>query len=172
MNDVDTSKVSGRRVLRFESLEDISAEVERLAAAKNIKTLGNWSAGQVFQHLAIVMHGAIDGMQIKLPLTMRIMIPVMLLFAKQKFLNQRMKSGVQLPKAAMAALVPPPTSWDDGLASIRSGLTRLQANPKLARHPFLGDLSTEEWTKVQCRHCELHLSFLETESSTLAEANL
>lgn len=164
MSHVDTSKVKGRRVLRFESLEDISAEVERLAQAKHIQTRGNRSAGQVLQHLATVMHGAIDGMEIKLPWPMRLIMPVILFFQKQKFLNQPMKSGIVLPKGAAAKLIPPPTSWEDGLAAIRSGLKRLQSNPQRAPHSFLGPLTAEEWTKVQCRHCELHLSFLDADS--------
>ncbi len=107
-----TSKISGRRTLRFESLEEISDEVERLAQAKKIRTRGNWTAGQVLQHLAIVMHGSVDGVEIKLPLPLRIMMPLILFFRKQKFLNQPMKSGIELPKSAAAVLIPPPTSLE------------------------------------------------------------
>lgn len=160
MSTRNNNGITARRSLRFESLDDIAADVERLARAKHVRTLGNWSAGQIFQHLAIVMHGAIDGMEIPLPLPMRLLLPVVLLFRKQKFLNSPMPAGISLPKAAATALIPPPTSWDDGLAALRSGLRRLQASPRFARHPFLGNLTAAEWAQVQCRHCELHLSFL------------
>jgi hypothetical protein len=59
---IETAKVVGRRMLRFETLDDIARDVETLAAANEIKTLGNWTAGQLLQHLAIVMNSAIDGM--------------------------------------------------------------------------------------------------------------
>ena len=53
---IDTGKVAGRRELHFNSLEDILADVDRLASSREIKTLGNWSAGQIFEHV-----GAGDG---------------------------------------------------------------------------------------------------------------
>ncbi|MEQ1824389.1 MAG: DUF1569 domain-containing protein [Pirellula sp.] len=165
MSNVDTKKVGARRQLKFDSLEEISNEVERLARAKNLKTLGNWTSGQVLMHLAIVMHGAVDGMEVKIPLPMRWMMPIVLYFRKDKFLNAPMPAGFSLPKAAAKVLIPGPTSWEDGLVAIRTGLQRLQSRPKLAKHPFLGDLTEEEWTKVQCRHCELHLSFLVDEEA-------
>ena len=157
---VDTTKVSERRKLRFESLDDISDEVERLARAREIKTLGNWTPGQVFKHLSIVMHGSIDGMDFKLPLHLRILTPIMVFFMKKSFLQNPMPPGFTLPKKAMEFLIPPPTSMEEGLAAIRSGLQRMKTEPHRAKHPFMGNLSSEEWTKLQCRHCELHLGFL------------
>ena len=44
---VDTSKVQGRRELHFTTTDDISAEVERLAAAGPVRAIGNWSPGQI-----------------------------------------------------------------------------------------------------------------------------
>src|SRR5438874_10377963 len=43
---VDTTKVAGRRQLHFVSIDDISADVEKLAAGE-VRTLGNWSGGQI-----------------------------------------------------------------------------------------------------------------------------
>ena len=42
----------GHRELHFKSLEDILADVDRLASSREIRTLGNWSAGQIFEHVA------------------------------------------------------------------------------------------------------------------------
>jgi len=58
---IDTSKVIGRRQLHFTCLQDILADVDQLARAKDIRCLGNWSAGQVLKHLTIVMNGSMDG---------------------------------------------------------------------------------------------------------------
>jgi hypothetical protein len=46
---VDTAKVSGRRLLRFESIDEMMAEVDRLVEAERagrLKRLGNWTLGQ------------------------------------------------------------------------------------------------------------------------------
>ena len=58
---IDTTKVTGRRTLHFNSLDEIAADVEMLTKAREIKTLGNWSAGQVVQHVATTMNKSIDG---------------------------------------------------------------------------------------------------------------
>ena len=58
---IDTGKVAGRRELHFNSLDDILADVDRLASSREIRTLGNWSAGQIFEHVARVMDKSIDG---------------------------------------------------------------------------------------------------------------
>lgn len=160
MTGIKTSKVKDRRRLHFDSLSDIAAEVERLANAREIKALGNWTSGQVFKHLSIVMNGAIDGINFKLPFPMRMIVPVAVLVMKSRILNKPMPSGFSLNADAAKILVPPPTSLEDGLAAIRNGLRRLTNEPGRVTHPFMGKLNTEEWEKLQCRHCELHLSFL------------
>ena len=160
MDAIKTFKVKNRRTLRFDSLGDIAAEVERLAKAREIKALGNWSPGQVFQHLSIVMNGAIDGIHVKLPLAMRIIVPAVVLILKSRILNKPMPAGFRLNADAAKVLVPPPTSVEDGLAAIRNGLHRLANETKREVHPFMGKLNNEEWDKLQCRHCEMHLSFL------------
>ena len=60
---IDTGKVSGRCKPQFNSLEDILADVELLARSPTIKTLGNWSAGQTFEHLARNFNKSIDGFE-------------------------------------------------------------------------------------------------------------
>jgi Protein of unknown function (DUF1569) len=158
---ITTSKVANRRKLSFQSLDEISAEVERLANAREIRTLGNWSAGQNFKHLAIVMHGAIDGMVLKMPFPMNVLMPVIVLFMKKRFLSKPMPAGFRMNEAQAKVLIPPETSLEEGLAAIRSGLQRLKTETKREPHPFMGNLSRDEWTQLQCRHCELHLSFLD-----------
>ena len=160
MATINTGKVEQRRKLRFDSLDEISVDVERLAAAKELNVLGNWSAGQVFKHLAIVMHGAIDGLNIQPPWMMRIALPILLLFMKSRFLTKSMPAGIQLPSEAAKVLQPSACSITEGLDAIRTGLARLKSDSHREVHPFLGKLSNDEWDMLQCRHCELHLSFL------------
>ena len=153
---IDTTKVQGRRQLHFDSLADIAADVERLAQAKEVRALGNWSSGQVVQHLANTMTNSIDGFSGFVPFPLRIFLR---LFMKGRFLNRTMDPGFNLPASA-GNLLPPPTDWADAVAAFRAATKRLQTETKRSPHPALGNLSAEEWVRMHCRHSELHLSFL------------
>lgn len=63
---VNTRKVTGRRKLRFETIDDLEEESERLATA-DFECLGNWSLGQILSHLARVMLIAVGETQIQPP---------------------------------------------------------------------------------------------------------
>jgi hypothetical protein len=157
VDTIDTGKVTGRRQLQFTSLDDIQADVNRLADAKQIRTLGNWSADQVLKHLATVMNYSIDGFRHRAAGPVRFFIR---LFFKRRILTRGMSAGFKLPAAARAHLVPPATDLADGLANIRQALARLRTETPRAEHPVLGALTPEEWIQLHCRHSELHLSFL------------
>ncbi len=47
----ETSKVQGRRKVQYTSLRDVLADAERISKGR-VEALGNWSAGQIFMHLA------------------------------------------------------------------------------------------------------------------------
>jgi len=152
---VNTKTVEGRRKLRFNSLDDILADLDGLEG-KPLKTLGNWSAGQILAHLAVPMNGAIDGMKFAPPWYIRLMARVF----KRQFLNGTMPAGFKLPKEAEKELYPGPTSVEDGFAMVRKGIHRLKTETHREPSPVMGPLTTDEWNKVNCRHCELHLSFI------------
>jgi hypothetical protein len=154
---IDTGKVAGRRQLHFNSLDDILADVERLANSREIRTLGNMSSGQILEHLATTMNKSIDGYQFGLPTPVRV---VFRLFMKNKFLTKPMPAGFKLPVKAQAELVPGSTSQEAGLQDIRRAIKRLQTEPNRAPSPVLGPLTRDEWNQIHCRHSELHLSFL------------
>jgi hypothetical protein len=152
---VATNKVQNRRELHFNSVEEILADVERLAKGK-VRTLGNWSAGQILKHLAIVMDASIDGAGFRLPWYMRLLGRML----RKRVLNGPMSAGFKLPTNAANVLVPPPTSFEEGLAAFRHAVHRQQTETSRQPSVFLGPLTAEEWTQLHCRHAELHLSFL------------
>jgi hypothetical protein len=154
---IDTARLTGRRELHFNTLEDILAEVDRLANSREIRTLGNWSAGQIFEHVARVMEKSIDGFDSNLPAIMRFILGRTL---KSRMLNKPMAAGFKLPRRAGSELIAPATSLEDGFAHIRKAIHRLQTEPDRVPSPFLGPLTREEWDKIHCRHAELHFSFL------------
>src|SRR5580658_10196199 len=100
---VNTAKVIGRRQLKFNTLDDILADVERLAQG-NVRALGNWSPGQNLEHLAIVINGSLDGIDVRASIFMRLVARMF----RKRMLKMRMPAGFQLPRSA-AALLPPQT---------------------------------------------------------------
>jgi hypothetical protein len=155
---VDTAKVTDRRQLKFNTLDDILADVERLKAGK-VRSLGNWSPGQNLKHLEILMIGCLDGIEVKVSFLMRIAVSLL----KGRVLTKPMSAGLQLPKAA-AALLPAETSWEDGVQGICAALLRMKTEVHRHAHPVLGALTRDQWDQLHCRHCELHLSFLVPEA--------
>jgi Protein of unknown function (DUF1569) len=153
---IDTRKVKVRRQLRFESLDDIAAEVERLAASKSVRAVGNWSSGQVLQHLTQTMENSIDGFPIFVPVPVRWLLRT---FMKRRFLTKSMPPGFKLPPKA-EKMLPPPTDWNVALANFRRAMQRVKSEVRRSPHPAFGPLTVEEWEQVHCRHSELHLGFL------------
>jgi hypothetical protein len=156
MAEINAAKVEGRRTLHFESIDDIAAEVEHLAAAGEPRSLGNWSSGQVLEHLARAMDSSIDGFPDVVPWVVRVFLRV---FMKRHFLTKPMAAGFNLPPKA-APLLPTAATWDEGLRSLRAAIARQRAEPSRKPHSGLGPLTREEWEQFHCRHCELHLGFL------------
>jgi hypothetical protein len=153
---INTTKVAERRQLHFNSLDDLAAEVERLAACRQLRTLGNWSAGQICEHLATVMNKSIDGFDKKMPAVVRFLAR---LLVKQRLLSRPMKPGFRLP-GRLAEIVPPPVETAAGLDDLRRAIRRLRTEEKRSPSPFLGAMTRAEWDQLHCRHAELHLSFL------------
>ena len=158
---VNTAKVAGRRALHFASLDALNAEVGRLAAAKEIKTLGNWSAGQVVQHVAIVMNNSIDGFGgfQPIPLPLRPLLPALRWFMKAKFLRDPMPAGWKLAGKGKQ-MEPAPISLAEAAENFHAAFERLRHDRTRAPHPAMGTMTPEEYDQLHCRHAEMHLSFL------------
>jgi hypothetical protein len=152
---VKTQTVTGRRQLHFDSVAEILADVERLNAGP-IKALGNWSPGQVVQHLTIVMTASLDGFHHQAPWFIRLFGKVV----KKKMLTWPMSPGFKLPANAAAEMEPAPIEWADAVPRFRAVVGRLQSEAKRMPSSFMGVMTREEWDQMHCRHAELHLSFL------------
>ena len=48
---VNTKKVQDRRKVRYESLDELLADAQRFSG-DNVRKLGNWSQGQIYEHIA------------------------------------------------------------------------------------------------------------------------
>jgi hypothetical protein len=152
---VKTAKVEGRRTVNYASLEDVLADAERLSSG-HAQVLGNWSPGQIFRHLAKAYNGSIDGLTGTFPWHIR---TIARLF-KKKLIAGAMPPGIKLPADLAEAVIPEPTSTEDGLAELRAAVARLENEPHRAKNPVFGELTKEEWNQIHINHAKLHMSFL------------
>jgi len=154
---VNTAKVDARRKLDYKSFDELLADADRLSSG-DVKTLGNWSQGQIFQHLANAFNGSIDGFPQGFPWFVRAMGRIF----KKKLINGPMPAGMKMPEKFAEAVMPEPTPTEVGLANLHAAISRLRQDPHRAAHPVFGEVSREEWDQVHLKHASLHMSFLTT----------
>src|SRR4051812_36060342 len=116
---VKTKTVQGRRKLRFSNYDEILAEARTLAGGQT-RILGNWSLGQIFEHLSKAHDMALDGASSPPPLIFWLVGP----FFKKGTLRN-VARGFQLPRRA-SRLLPSETSTADGLVLLEKSVVRLK----------------------------------------------
>jgi hypothetical protein len=152
---IDTRQVQGLCRRRFNNFDELLAEVRKLAEMPT-EQLGNWSLGQICQHLGIAMRESTRAEQLfPAPLWLRLLGP----WLRKRVLAHGMPRGFQLPPEG-ARLIPPPVSVEEGLATLEAGIAALAATNRRVRHPVFGAMSPSEWNQFHLRHAEMHLSFL------------
>src|SRR5262245_26063826 len=155
---VDTGKVTGRRTLRFEMIDQALADAERLVEAERagrLKRLGNWTLGQTLGHLAAWAEYGYTGFPLKVPFFVRWILRL----RKQKFLYGPMRSGVRIPRVDGGTLATEPMPLEEGWERFLRAMERVKAEPHTAPSPIFGLLTHEEAIALNLRHAELHLSF-------------
>lgn len=154
---INTKKVQGRRLVRYASMDDFIGDVKRLTEIP-VRTLGNWSQGQIYRHLARSLDGSIDGIDMKVPAPMRW---IMTLLFKKKFLEVAIPPGFPAPEGPMR---PDETSVADGLAALENAVARQKNEASRVPHPGFGNIGRDGWDKFNLRHAEMHMSFIVEES--------
>jgi hypothetical protein len=152
---IDTGKVRDRRKVQYASLQELLADAERIASGK-VKSLGNWSTGQIFQHLATSFNNSIDGSDIRAPWYFRFLGPLL----KKRLLGGSMSPGFKLPAWAAASLEPKVTSTEDGLNALRNAIGRQEHESRRVADPVFGPMTPAEWEQLHLKHAALHMSFL------------
>lgn len=158
---IDTRKVV-RRPLRFNSLDDMLAEAQRIAAAdsaRRLTRLGNWTAGQNFAHIAAFIDYCYDGYPPEfsnppwyVKLAMRLM--------RKRFLEKGMPQGVRIPGIPAGTTGADDIPTDEGLRRLAKAVARLKTDAPRHPSPALGPMSREDGIKLTLRHAELHFGFL------------
>lgn len=159
---VNPKKVTQYRTLRFESLDDLQAEVRRIREAAErgeLQTHGNWTAGQILAHLAAWIDYGWDGFPIGKPMWL-----VRWILSKQlaKMLDKGMPRGVRIPgvQGGTTGAVEMPLA--EAADRYERALHRLQAG-EVAKYdsPAFGPMSEADRIRLHLRHAELHLGYLE-----------
>jgi hypothetical protein len=160
---IDTGKVSGRRELHFNTIDDALSEVDRLLTADRaarLTRLGNWTLGQTLGHLATWVNFSYDGNPLKPPLIIRLILRM----RKKKFLRGSMPVGVRIPGVENGTLGIDLLSTDDGAARYRAAMQRLAREAPTLPNVIFGPLTHDEWKQLHLRHAELHLGFMKPQA--------
>jgi hypothetical protein len=157
---VNTGKVTGRREVAYESLDDLLMDADSLVANPRTKMLGNWTLGQMLAHLAAALHMSIDGSDHRPPWYIRLLGP----FLKRSVLR-KMSAGFQLPKPVADKIIPAdPITPQEGLKRLQEAVTRFRSDTTRKPHNVFGKLTGAEWHQLHLRHAELHMSFATLDS--------
>ncbi|MEM6756094.1 MAG: DUF1569 domain-containing protein [Planctomycetota bacterium] len=157
---VNTKRVAGRRDVHYATLDGALADVEALVAAGPVAALGNWSAAMNVQHVAFPIGFAVDGYPpeasqtpFMLRMTMRLM--------KKRVLSKGFGPGIQPPPEIAKTFAPDPdVTMDAALELFRKNLAAARERGMTQPNPLLGKLTPEEYEQFNCRHAELHFSFI------------
>lgn len=153
---VNARAVQGRRDVSFQTMDEIVADVEKLAASPTTKMIGNWPLKKLITHLTQTVDCSIDGFHMKAPLLIRLIMPLF----KGHFLKaKKMKPGINLPKSTEAAAFPDSNSIQEALGDLRRAVERTKTERMTANHPAFGKMTHDEWITLHLRHSEMHLSF-------------
>ncbi len=132
-------------------------ETARLAG--ELRSTGNWTPAQIYNHLAAFMEYALDGYPPGFkgpPAPVRLVLR----FFRRRFCFGAMPAGLRIPGIPAGTIGqddgPPETAAD----RLRRALARMNSTAPARPSHLFGRMSHEEWKGLNLRHCELHLSFL------------
>lgn len=135
----------------------ILEDAERIAAGPHV-TVGNWTYGQILDHLARSFAASIDGVGVLLPWPVRLVGGFLF---KGRLLNKTLPAGYTFPDGKDSRLAPEPdVDVESGLESLRKACHRCMTEQERSVHPLLGDIDRAEWDRFNLRHAELHMSFV------------
>lgn len=153
---IKTSAVKGRRVLRFQDLDDVRRDAEDVASRPG-RTLGNWSVAQILDHLANGIRAGFEGPEVNAPWYVRMIIAPLI---RERMLAKGMPAGFSLPRQMLHFMPGEDATVETSLQSYRAWLHELKERSPHLRHPAFGRLSHADWIRLHLRHAELHLSFI------------
>jgi len=145
-------RTPGRRRLRFQEYQDILDDVEALRA--NHRQLGNWSLGQICDHLATTQAFSLDGGAPAFKKS-----PLYRVTVGQVALRALLWWGF-IPEKQGDMPLSAPVDLQAGMERLRGTLARIATEPMTTTHPIFGRLNQGQWKCFHLCHAAHHLSFL------------
>lgn len=149
------------RKLRFNSISELNRELEKIAQLDRegrLVTSGNWTAGQIMAHLAAWIEYGYDGYPIKSPPWF---IRWFLKLQLQRMLEKGMQRGVKIPGIPGGTVGADDMPTDEGIARLTKAFQRLEAREEAPYDsPAFGKMSHDDRIRLNLRHAELHLGYL------------
>lgn len=154
---LDTTKVQNRRTLHFNSFDEVLADARALAAAPSLKQLGNWTLGQALNHLAAWISYPYVGYppDLIIPEEMKANARDI----KHKLMYEPFTPGDRIPGPAAGTFGTEVVPTEVGLTRLESAAAHLRSGDPPIPDPAFGKLTAHEWTLMNLRHADLHLSF-------------
>lgn len=156
------TKAAPRRDLRYESFDDLAADLDAIEAAHRAGTLGvtgNWTPGQIMDHLAKFATCALDGFPGRAPWPIRKLLTVM--YKKKILSGDPLPPGYKIPKQAAFMRPREDITTEEGIAELRGIIDRLRAGEQFSQpSPIFENLTHEQWCKAQLGHASMHMSFI------------
>jgi len=143
-----------RRELDLRDFDALIAELDRLLASGYDRT-GQWDLAAICRHLNIAMTMTMDGFKFKAPLVFRILGPMV---RGSFFRTRKIKPGLKAPSGTLFE-----SAGDDAaaVAQFKATIERFRGfGPINVAHPFMGQLTTDQWHDFHLIHASHHLSFL------------
>ena len=157
---VNTRTVAEFRNLRFSSVDECVAEVQRILAAAEegrLNSCGNWTPGQIMAHVAAWINYGYDGFPIgRPPLIVRWFLRLRL----KKLLRDGMSRGVRIPGVKGGTVGMEELDTSVAAQRLLQALRRLQSEEAVFDSPAFGAMSMEDRIALNLRHAELHLGFI------------
>ncbi len=158
---VDTAKIESHRKLSFTTIDDALAEMDRILAADREGRLvqhGNWTAGQIFGHVAAWINYSYEGYPMGPP---PFFIRLILRLLGRKYLKKGMPRGVRIPHVESGTFGTELLSAEEGAQRLRAAWQRLASGePAQFDSPAFGAMSHGDRILLNLRHAELHFGFV------------
>lgn len=143
---------SGRRTLRYTSLDEVMPDVERLLEGHT--TAGKWSLAQICRHLATATRRVVD-------------LPASTSYDLSNRVSEEKKRQVFETGMLPEGLPGPPEimpgetlSEPEEAEGLRAAIAHYRASRgPVVPHRFFGELTKEEWDQLLLIHLAHHLSF-------------
>jgi hypothetical protein len=161
MQAIDTRRVTNRRRLRFETIDDLIAEMDRIVEADGegrLRANGNWTPGQILAHLAAWIEYGYTGYPLQPPPWI---VRQILRWQIKKYLRDGMPAGIRIPRVEGGTFGMDEMATPAAADRLKQALLRLQHDdPAPFDSPGFGPMSHADRVSLNLRHAELHLGFV------------